>query len=51
MVYDAGRKVTVLYGGNKPEGGSFGDTWEYDGSGWKLVAGYSLYLPYVPGNP
>ena len=36
MVYDAGRKVSVLFGG-VGSNGYLNDTWEYDGSDWHLV--------------
>lgn len=47
MAYDSRRGVTVLFGGTDnydvsfPEqspGGMFGDTWEHDGTAWRLVA-------------
>ena len=36
MAYDAGRGVTVLYGGDD-EHQVRDDTWEYDGAAWRLV--------------
>ena len=47
MVYDAARGVVVLHGGDRPGGGPYGDTWEYDGLTWRLVAPYTVYLPCV----
>lgn len=41
MAYDSIRNVTVLFGGWKPSGVfgiAVGDTWEFDGSQWTLVA-------------
>src|SRR5262245_36115029 len=34
MAYDAGRRVTVLFGGYNR--GLLGDTWEWDGINWKM---------------
>lgn len=34
MVYDARRRVTVLFGGYSPGNTRLGDTWEYDGTTW-----------------
>jgi pimeloyl-ACP methyl ester carboxylesterase len=36
MAYDAGRGVTVLFGGGRSAGSTtFNDTWEWDGSTWR----------------
>jgi hypothetical protein len=35
MAFDGQRGVTVLFGGNTPQG-RMGDTWEFDGTGWTL---------------
>jgi len=44
MVYDAGRGVTVLFGGQGTAAGDLmNDTWEYDGVNW--VASYPLSKP------
>lgn len=39
MTYDSARKRVVMFGGHyttsqNPDGGSFGDTWEWDGTKW-----------------
>jgi hypothetical protein len=41
MEYDEKRRRTVLFGGLGTSGPSsmFGDTWEFDGSEWKKIAG------------
>lgn len=38
LAFDSNRNVTVLFGGIAPTsyGGSFGDTWEFDGKNWTL---------------
>src|SRR5712692_9046349 len=36
--YDATRGRVVLYGGTALPTGSFGDTWEWDGTDWTQVA-------------
>src|ERR1700688_906989 len=35
--YDVARGCVVLFGGSALTGGSFGDTWEWDGSDWTQV--------------
>jgi len=34
LAYDAGREVTVLFGGQAADHGHLGDTWEWDGTSW-----------------
>jgi Galactose oxidase, central domain len=38
MVYDAARRVVVMFGGQalRAPGNILGDTWEYDGTNWRL---------------
>ncbi len=36
MAYDAARGETILFGG-RTAGGFLGDTWAYDGSGWRQI--------------
>ncbi|HEX6693483.1 MAG TPA: hypothetical protein VF035_02150 [Longimicrobiales bacterium] len=39
LVYDAARKVVVMYGGGGPDDAvSLGSTWAFDGASWKLIA-------------
>jgi hypothetical protein len=38
MVYDAERKVVVMFGGDTKQTGSLADTWTFDGTAWKQVA-------------
>lgn len=37
MVYDAGRRRMVLFGGLDDNSVALGDTWEYDGTNWVLI--------------
>ena len=36
--HDSDRGVLVLYGGNGHDGVVYGDTWEFDGNDWRLMA-------------
>jgi len=37
MVYDSYRQVVVMFGGRDGLEEAFGDTWEYDGQGWRQI--------------
>lgn len=40
MLYDPARNALVMFGGwNTPAGGTVGDTWARDGSGWRQIVG------------
>ncbi len=39
LVYDAGRGVTLLFGGFGPDGIPKGDTWLWSGTAWRRVSG------------
>ena len=38
MAYDASKEVVILYGGMDENGNALADTWEWNGSGWKLIS-------------
>jgi len=48
LTYDSVRGVVVLYGGRGEDWDRFSDTWEYDGTSWKLVTPTD---PEDDGNP
>lgn len=37
MAYDSNRQVIVMFGGRNGDFPDLADTWEYDGSSWKLI--------------
>ncbi|MFQ5599157.1 MAG: T9SS type A sorting domain-containing protein [Candidatus Krumholzibacteriia bacterium] len=45
MAYDASRGVTILFGGADAAGTRLGDTWQWDGSAWTLLAPASSPSP------
>lgn len=38
LTYDDLRRVTVLFGGRRPDGARLSDTWEFDGDRWRPVS-------------
>ena len=51
MAYDPNRGRTVMYGGNGGIYGTLGDTWEWDGTSWKILAtGYAAEYLYEQGR-
>ncbi|MFZ9886415.1 MAG: Kelch repeat-containing protein [Myxococcota bacterium] len=47
--FDEKRGVVVIFGGNDPlGGGGYSDTWEFDGSEWRLITPFD---PEGDGNP
>ena len=56
MAYDSQRQRVVLFGGSyyssgMPAAVSLGDTWEWDGSNWHLMAAASTNTPPARRNP
>ncbi|MFN7973004.1 MAG: patatin-like phospholipase family protein [Acidobacteriota bacterium] len=53
-VYDSNRRTLVVFGGQGPdhghEGPYYSDTWEYDGTSWKMIVSASGVVParYAP---
>ncbi len=49
MTWDAAREVVVLFGGYYDYSRKSSDTWEWDGTDWRLkIAQIPLYEPFVP---
>lgn len=45
MVYDATRRVIVMFGGDTKQTGSLADTWTFDGAAWRQAPGSDAAPP------